>query len=125
MAQLEDLHDRVGDNGAGLVLALVWARFAQQQTGSDEGRDEFGQLLQQACLTGGWFLDVLDRTTGQAEEDGAIIFSPGDIDEAVIALIDLGTPEDTGESTGGGLFELVAAMRQGITDGFDSCGLEG
>jgi predicted metalloprotease len=124
MDQLEDLHDRVGDNGAGVVLALVWARFAQQQTGSLEGRDEFGQLLQQACLTGGWFLDVLERTTGeQAPEDQGIIFSPGDIDEAVIALIDLGTPEDTGESTGGGLFELVAAMRQGITDGFDSCGL--
>ena len=120
--QLTDLHDRVGDNGAGVVLALVWARFAQQQTGSDEGRDEFGQLLQQACLTGGWFLEVLGRTP--ESDEGSIVFSPGDIDEAIIGLIDLGTPEDAGQTTDGGLFELVASLRQGITEGFDSCGLE-
>jgi predicted metalloprotease len=120
--QLTDLHDRIGDNGAGVVLALVWARFAQQQTGSNEGRGEFGQLLQQACLTGGWFLDVLGREPGS--EEGSIIFSPGDIDEAITGLIDLGTPEDQQASADGGLFELVSALRQGITQGFDSCGLD-
>ena len=122
VAQLTDLHDRVGDNGAGVVLALEWARFAQQQTGSDAGRDAFGQLLQQACMTGGWFLEVLGRTPESNE--GSIVFSPGDIDEAIIGLIDLGTPEDTAKTTDGGLFELVASLRQGITEGFDSCGLE-
>jgi predicted metalloprotease len=121
--QLTDLHDRVGDNGAGVVLALVWARFAQQQTGSDEGRDEFGQLLQQACLTGGWFLEVLGRELDELDE-GQIVFSPGDIDEAIIGLIDLGTPEGTDATTDGGLFRLVSSLRQGITEGFDSCGLE-
>ena len=52
------------------------------------------------------------------------MFSPGDIDEAIIGLIDLGTPEGTDSTTDGGLFELVASLRQGITEGFDSCGLE-
>ncbi len=120
MDQLEDLSDRVGDNGAGLVLALVWAGFAQQQTGSDEGRDEFGQLLQKACLTGGWMQDVLNRDPEQTN----LTFSPGDVDEAIIGLIDLGTPDDAGATEDGGLFELVSSMRQGVVDGFDSCGLE-
>ena len=39
-------------------------------------------------------------------------------------LIDLGTPEDQEASADGGMFELVSALRQGITEGFDSCGLE-
>jgi predicted metalloprotease len=119
--QLTDLHERIGDNGAGVVLALVWARFAQQQTGAMEGRDEFGQLLQQACLTGGWFLDVLGRTP--EGEEGSIVFSPGDIDEAIVGLIDLGTPEGMESSADGGLFRLVSSLRQGIVEGFDSCGL--
>ena len=73
-------------------------------------------------MTGGWFLEVLGRTPESNE--GSIVFSPGDIDEAIIGLIDLGTPEDTAKTTDGGLFELVASLRQGITEGFDSCGLE-
>src|SRR3954454_19264957 len=121
MQQLQDLHDRVGDNGAGLLLGLIWARFAQQQTGSDKGRDEFGQQLQQACLTGGWMADVLSRNTNTA----TLQFSPGDVDEAIIALIDLGTPKNVhGESTDGGLFRLVSSLRQGVTQGFGSCGLK-
>jgi predicted metalloprotease len=121
MQQLTDLHDRVGDNGAGLLLGLIWARFAQQQTGSNKGRDEFGQQLQRACLTGGWMADVLSRDPSTA----TLQFSPGDIDEAIIALIDLGTPKDVhSQSSDGGLFQLVSSLRQGVVQGFDSCGLK-
>jgi hypothetical protein len=121
MTQLEDLHDRVGDNGAGLLLGLIWARFAQQQTGSNKGRDEFGQQLQQACLTGGWMDDILSRDPDTAK----LSLSPGDVDEAIIALIDLGTPKGVhSESTDGGLFRLVSSLRQGVVQGFDSCGLK-
>jgi hypothetical protein len=121
MSQLEDLHDRVGDNGAGLLLGLIWARFAQQQTGSNKGRDEFGQQLQQACLTGGWMDDILSRDPDTAK----LSLSPGDVDEAIIALIDLGTPKGVhSESTDGGLFRLVSSLRQGVVQGFDSCGLK-
>ena len=121
MQQLEDLDERVGDNGAGLVLGLVWARFAQQQTGSDKGRDAFGQQLQQACMTGGWMADVLARDPDTAD----LHFSPGDVDEAIIALIDLGTPHDVhSQSADGGLFQLVSSLRQGVTQGFSSCGLK-
>jgi hypothetical protein len=120
MEQLQDLSNRVGDNGAGLVVALVWARFAQQQTGANKGRDAFGQLQQQACLTGGWMQEVLTREPAE----GTLTFSPGDVDEAITSLIDLGTPKDIGATTDGGLFALVASLRQGVVDGFDSCGLK-
>ena len=45
--------------------------------------------------------DVLSRNTNTA----TLQFSPGDVDEAIIALIDLGTPKNVHEeSTDGGLF---------------------
>ena len=94
--QLTDLHDRIGDNGAGVVLALVWARFAQQQTGSNEGRDEFGQLLQQACLTGGWFLDVLERDPDSNE--GRSSSPPATSTRPSSASSTSGTPEGTDSS---------------------------
>jgi predicted metalloprotease len=117
---LEDLHGRIGDNAAGLVLGLIWSEFAQDAAGADKDRDEEGQFLQQACLTGGWMASVF-LEGGQAQGRD-LTLSPGDLDEALLALIDLGGASEDVED--GAVFELVASLRQGVVDGFDSCGLE-
>ncbi len=116
---LEDLSGRIGDNAAGLVLGLIWSEFAQKAVGADEGRDEEGLLPQQACLTGGWMASVfLEGGTSERE----LSLSPGDLDEAILALIDLRQANE--DNRDGAVFELVASLRQGVVDGFDSCGLE-
>jgi hypothetical protein len=85
---LEDMSDRIGDNAAGLVLGLIWSEFAQKAAGADKGRDEEGQFLQQACLTGGWLASVF--LEGGQTEERQLTLSPGDLDEAILGLIDLG-----------------------------------
>jgi hypothetical protein len=122
---LTDYSEDIGDSAAGLVMALIWSGLAQEQTGSDEGRDEQGQLLQAACLSGGWLASVFNN---EATEERPLTLSPGDLDEAVIATIDIGRSGseqdgDPGSAEGDYVFELVAALRQGVIDGFESCGL--
>jgi hypothetical protein len=64
--------------------------------------------------------DILSRDPDTAK----LSLSPGDVDEAIIALIDLGTPKGVHSETDGGLFRLVSSLRQGVVQGFDSCGLK-
>ncbi len=120
-ALLTDLSDRIGDSAAGLVLGMIWASFAQEQVGADEGRDETGQLLQQACMSGGWLASAFNEG---GTEDRPLSLSPGDLDEAILALIDLGGSAGSSGGDEGAAFELVASLRQGVVEGFDSCGLD-
>jgi len=118
MATLKSLSDRIGDNAAGVVLGMIWAGFAQNQTGADKGRNAEGILLQQACLSGGWLADVYNDTN-----DKRIKLTAGDLDEAILGLIDLSDGDST-KNTNGAAFKVVAALRQGVISGFSSCGLK-
>ena len=92
-----------------------------RSTGSDEGP----RLRRRATAPAGLPHRRLDarRADPRHRPRGSLTFSPGDIDEAITSLIDLGTPKDIGATTDGGLFRLVASLRSGVVDGFDSCGL--
>jgi len=119
---LQDLTEKIGDGAAGLALGIIWAQFAQRQVGADEGRDASARLLQQACMAGGWLATVFPREGRTAEE--GLQLSAGDLDESILALIALAKAEKGFEaSEDGALFELVADLRQGVIEGFDSCGL--
>ncbi|MEJ7583228.1 MAG: hypothetical protein WKF43_03900 [Acidimicrobiales bacterium] len=122
VALLQDLSDKIGDAAAGLVLGMVWATFAQRQVGADEDRNEVGQVLQQACLSGGWLRTLLEKDDADTERQ--LELSPGDLDESILALIELAEVEEGfQDAEDSGVFELVADLRQGVTEGFDSCGL--
>ena len=118
-ATLEDLSDRIGDNAAGVVLGMIWAGFAQQQVPSDGGRDKVGLLQQQACMAGGWLANVYNDTSEQRD----LSLTAGDLDEAILGLIDLGGQSGKAQDTDGSVFRLIASLRQGVVDGFDSCKL--
>ena len=109
-------HRRVGDNATGTRLALLFAEQAQGLLGIENSFD--GALLQQACIAGGAFSPLFFPLENSPE---ALRLSAGDLDESVITLSRL--VEDDSSLEPGFLFELIAALRVGFTDGISVCGL--
>ena len=106
------LHDRIGDNAVGMLLGDLFAQAAQDRRGRPtQGREA---QLPIDCLAGSWTFDLLHRT-GAA----GIRLSPGDLDEAVSALLVLGR---TGNSNGVSAFDRIAAFRDGTLKGLSACG---
>jgi len=111
-AKLRSLYDQLGDNAVGLIIGDLYARAVQHRRGqSTEGSS--GQLAVD-CLNGSWTNDLLHRGT-QTE---ATTLSPGDLDEAVAALLALGRA--TGGSGASG-FDRIAAYRNGVLNGLSAC----
>ncbi len=117
---LTNLNDSIGDGAPLVFLGIGWAQSLQQLLGADEGRDEQGQLLQAVCIAGDWmahmFYDVEGDTTF-----GDLQLSPGDLDEAILGIIQVSTGSDDTEP--GSVFELLSAYRQGVLQRIGSCGL--
>ncbi len=107
---LASLHRRVGDAAPLVVLALDASAAAQERQGRDPEDD--GELLQQACVVGGFLRWLAD---GGSED---ISLSAGDVDEAVATFVDLTDP-----AASGFLFEQVAQLRTGFTQGAQACEL--
>jgi predicted metalloprotease len=105
------LYQRIGDNAVGMLLGELFARAAQDRRGVST-RDKAGQLAVD-CLTGSWANSMLLRRRG----DG-VTLSPGDLDEAVIALLAFG---GTAQQTGVTAFERIAAYRNGVLKGLGAC----
>jgi len=106
------LHQRIGDNAVGMLLGDLFARAAQDRRGAST-RDKAGQLAVD-CLAGTWTNDLLTRDrSGQR-----ISLSPGDLDEAVSALLAFGRAAD---GAGPSAFERIAVYRKGVLQGLDGC----
>jgi hypothetical protein len=65
------------------------------------------------CLAGSWTNDQLTRD----EEDKRIRLSPGDLDEAVTALLAFGKAGNGGPSA----FDRISAYRKGVLEGTGIC----
>ena len=76
--------------------------------------------FQAVCIAGDWmahmFYDVEGDTTF-----GDLQLSPGDLDEAILGIIQVSTGSDDTEP--GSVFELLSAYRQGVLQRIGSCGL--
>lgn len=106
------LHDRIGDNALGMLLGGLFAQAAQDRRGRPvQGRE--AQLVVD-CLAGSWTFDLLHRGPGADPQ-----LSPGDLDEAVAALLALGRIGDGG---GASAFERIASFRDGVLKGLSACG---
>jgi len=106
------LYQRIGDNAVGMLLGDLFARAAQDRRGQST-QGQAGQLAVD-CLAGSWTYDMLHRTAG----DQGVTLSPGDLDEAVSALLAFGRAQ---EGSGATAFDRIAAYRKGVLQGLDAC----
>ncbi|MGE0306592.1 MAG: hypothetical protein AB7N61_03310 [Acidimicrobiia bacterium] len=118
---IQELHTEIGDNATGTLLGLAWAEAARQFAGeTPDSSGALDVLRQQACLTGGWFQSVLTND-GSDDTRDPFSFSAGDLDEAVSVFVQFGSQGRLSEP--GAVFSTVAALRQGVTGGPESCGV--
>jgi hypothetical protein len=112
---LNDLHLSIGDNASATLLSLAWAESFRDLVGEapDVGGDETA-LMQQTCLTGGWFSTTLSGGTD-------IQLSSGDLDESILVFASFAAGGGLGRP--GILFDTVSSLRQGVVNGPQSCGL--
>jgi predicted metalloprotease len=112
------LYRRIGDNAIGMVMADLFARAAQHRRGeATTGREA---QLTIDCLAGAWTYDILHRgQSGGASPNGGIRLSPGDLDEAVNALLTFGR---AGKTSGTSAFDRIGAFRNGVLQGLPACG---
>jgi len=102
-ATLQDVHDKIGDFGSGMLLATAWASSVQHQLGKDVGTDAARRGAE--CLAGAWAASTSSS------------LSPGDLDEAVTVLVAAGK----GSTDRGTAFDRVAAFRTGFKNGPANC----
>jgi predicted metalloprotease len=105
------LHRDIGDNAVGMLVGDLFARAAQDRRGRNTS-DRAGQLAVD-CLAGSWTHDQLTRRPGQG-----LTLSPGDLDEAVAALLTFGRG---GEASGTSAFDRIASYRNGVLQGLSAC----
>jgi predicted metalloprotease len=102
-----------GDFAVGMLLGDLFARAAQDRRGASTG-DKQGQLTVD-CLAGSWTNDLLTRDD---QTNKGVRLSPGDLDEAVAALLAFGR---AGDNAGASSFDRIAAFRKGVLEGLGVC----
>lgn len=101
------------------LLALGWSEAAQHLLGSAlSGAD---RAMANDCLVGAytWELDPA-RPPRDGEGSRAGTISPGDLDEAVVAAIELGD-DHADDALLGVPFDKIDAFRTGVLGGIDAC----
>jgi predicted metalloprotease len=106
------LYSRIGDNAVGMLLGDLFARAAQDRRGAST-TSQSGQLAVD-CLAGSWTHDMLTRD----QQSPGVRLSPGDLDEAVAALLAFGRAD---EGSGSTAFDRIAAYRKGVLSGLSVC----
>jgi predicted metalloprotease len=109
-----EAHREIGDFALGAIVGSGFALAALDQMG-ELPDSEPDRVRAADCLAGVWSASVFLGN----RETGALVLSPGDLDEAVAALLATSTTGST-SSTGAG-FDRVSAYRAGFTDGRDAC----
>lgn len=104
------LYQRIGDNAVGMLLGGLFAQAAQQRRGQST-TGTAGQL-EVDCLAGTWTNDLLTGSSSNIE------LSPGDLDEAVAALLVFNRAAGSGQVSG---FERIASYRKGVLLGLPGC----
>jgi predicted metalloprotease len=112
------LYERAGDFAVATIISNQYSAAVQHRLG--EGGQPLGLSLQADCLTGTWAASTFLRDRKNSE----LSLSPGDLDESVLALLNLGAPPkdvERGRSERGSAFQRVSAFRDGFLDGISAC----
>lgn len=112
------LYDQGGDYAVATVIGNQYSVAAQSRL--DIGGTPLGLSLQADCMTGTWAASVFL----QNRESAQLLLSPGDLDEAILALLALGdAPEvvEQGTSERGSGFQRVGAYQDGFLNGVAAC----
>ncbi|MFN0027010.1 MAG: neutral zinc metallopeptidase [Acidimicrobiales bacterium] len=113
-----ELYENGGDFAVATVIGEQYSMAAQFRLGAT---GEFlERTLEAACYTGTWAASVFLENRPESE----LSLSPGDLDEAVLAMLTLGDPPDVveaGKATRGSGFQRVGAFQNGFLNGTDAC----
>ena len=107
-------HDKIGDFALSALVGAGWSAAVLDQTGTLPSK-QLAREKATNCLAGAWTRSVFDGDRQGAQ----LSLSPGDLDEAVSAMIGTRSTSDPG-ATGTG-FDRVTAYRLGFTDGVSAC----
>src|SRR5215204_66256 len=100
-----------GDFGAISLVAIAYGYAVQQRRGRSTAVDSESVLLGAICTAGGYARDSFSQTS-----DDRLRLSPGDLDEAIRALLDAAGTQDFTRARGTTGFDRVQAFRQGFQD---------
>ena len=106
-------YDKTGDFGPISLIAIAFGQAARKRVGQSVNGEP--ALIGSICLAGAYASDVFNRR----RRDAVIILSPGDLDEAIQALLEFAGREGFFEATGTADtvgFERVDAFRRGFAD---------
>ncbi|MBA3293965.1 MAG: hypothetical protein H0T40_09600 [Geodermatophilaceae bacterium] len=118
----EALHAEIGDYAVIMAVAIPYS-FAVLQA-LDRPIEEGESLAAAVCLAGWYSSTFADGDIPFEEGEGSTI-SPGDIDEAVIFLVEQATRREVLPEADLSGFQLVDFFRRGFVVGPDACGVEG
>jgi predicted metalloprotease len=107
----------IGDFAAITGIAIPYALAARDQLG--QSTDDAEAIRSAVCASGAFSFSVF------AGELTDVVISPGDVDEAVLFLLDYGPDPDVLPDVDLTGFELVDVFRTGFVQGVDACGIEG
>lgn len=105
-AALRKVHREDGDFAAAIVLAQSWSSLWQASTRRTTSDRSEAAEQQATCATGAWV-----RSLGAVGDSGGL--SPGDLDEAVYAILELPGPSSA--------FDAIGALRRGHDRGMAAC----
>jgi len=112
------LYDQGGDYAVATMIGVQYAKAVQVRLGVSATPQ--ARQLNADCLTGTWAASLF----AEGRDDG-LLLSPGDLDEAIVAMLNLGEapvslePGGRGDASG---FERVTAYQQGFVGGLRACG---
>ena len=109
------LYEQNGDFGVATLIATQYGLDVTDQLQSAD--NEVAATLQGDCFAGAWAQALLPDSTGASAYD--LVLSPGDLDEAVSALLSFRSASDRDRQGPG--FDRVKAFRTGVMEGAISC----
>lgn len=111
---------RIGDLAQASIIANLYSTRAQELAGLP--RESLEARLQTDCFTGVWVATTKTNEINETlPEEARVELSPGDLDEAVAAFLELGkaSASESGASTDGSAFQHLDAFRAGFFEAFN------
>lgn len=111
------VHEALGDFATATLLATQYGLAVLDQVGGI-GNDPKAENLAADCLAGSWAASVF---LGNRPDSGSLTLSPGDLDEAVKALLVFSSSVSDENPEQGAGFERVDSFRSGVLGGVEAC----